>query len=163
MSNFTLQYPYTKDWNKGYIVTNGQNRKNVILYNSPTERSTTSYARYLVAVNESRYLLDSEHVDHIDNDKTNDNLSNLQILSQKDNNNKESKRRGRLLSEICCPICNIVFTRRKGVTQAVDSLKGKVTCCSKVCSYELLNKNLSSEQRELLSVRSLLRVFRNHS
>lgn len=163
MSNFTLQYPYTKDWDKGYIVINGQNRKNVILYNSPKDRSTTSYARYLVSVSLSRYLEEDEHVDHIDDDKTNDELSNLQILTQTENTRKESRRKGRLLSEIKCPSCKTLFTRRRGLTQAVPSLKGKVTCCSTRCSYDLTARRLTLQERQQISERSLLRVFRSHA
>lgn len=162
MSDFTLQYPYTEDWDKGYIVTNGQNRKNVILYNSPNDRSTTSYSRYLVSVSLGRYLQESEHVDHIDEDKTNNNISNLQILNQKENNLKASKHKGRLLAEIKCPSCSSIFTRRKGRTQAVDSLKGKITCCTKECSYDILSKSLTVQQREVISKNSLLRIFRVH-
>lgn len=162
MSDFTLEYPYTQDWKKGYLVTNGQNRKNVILYNSPEDRSTTSYARYLLSVNQKRYLKDTEHVDHIDEDKTNNSLSNLQILTQKENNSKAAKFKGRMLVEIKCPSCNSLFTRRKGNTQLVSSLKGKITCCSRKCSYSILSKNLTTEERDFISENSIISTYRSH-
>lgn len=83
-----LQYPYSKDWKHGYIVINKDNRRTLILYNSQSNRSSTQYARYLLSVKLGRYLTDGEHVDHIDNDKTNDHIDNLQILSAKQNNTK---------------------------------------------------------------------------
>lgn len=87
-----LEEPYSKDWKKGYLVTNRENRKTVILYNSKTDRSTTQYARYLMAVKIGRYLTKDETVDHIDEDKTNDTIDNLQIISLKDNITKHINR-----------------------------------------------------------------------
>ena len=86
-----LQEPYKSIWKCGYIVTNKENRKNVILYNSNNDRSTVSYARYLMSVYLGRFLDKDEEVDHIDNDKTNDSFNNLQILSKIENIRKSSK------------------------------------------------------------------------
>lgn len=162
MSKFTLEYPYNQDWKNSYIVTNGENRKNVILYNSHTDRSTTSYARYLYAINIGRYLLSTEHVDHIDDDKTNDVISNLQLLTLKQNSKKEGNRRGRLLVEIECPICKKLFTRRKGQTQLVPSLKNKISCCSKECRTVLSSLNLTIEERNFISKSSIINSYRSH-
>ena len=157
-----LEYPYSEDWERGYVVVNGEGRKTVILYNNHADRSSTSLARYLVSVSLGRYLESDEHVDHIDNDKTNDVLENLQILTLRENNNKEAKRRGRLVAEIQCPVCGTVFVRRKGNTQAVPSLRGKVMCCSKDCSNDFKKKNLSKDEKLSISRRTLKRVFRLH-
>lgn len=56
-----------------------------------------------------RFLLPEEHIDHIDEDKMNDVIDNLQILSLAANN-KKSKYKGVLLSFVC-PVCNIEFKR----------------------------------------------------
>lgn len=80
-----LEAPYSDDWKKGYLLTNRENRKTVILYNSKEDRSSTQYARYLMAVKLGRYLTKDETVDHIDEDKTNDDINNLQIISLHDN------------------------------------------------------------------------------
>ena len=89
----TLKPPYSKKWKKGYLVTNDKKRQFVILYNSATDRKTISYPRYLMAVKLGRELKPGEHVDHKDNDVTNNKLSNLQIMTQTENNQKEGKRR----------------------------------------------------------------------
>lgn len=75
-----LQPPYSEDWRMGYLVTNPEGRRTVILYNSKESRSSTQYARYLCAVKLGRYLSESETVDHIDGDKTNDSIENLQVI-----------------------------------------------------------------------------------
>ena len=111
-----LQHPYNKDWKFGYIVTNPENRKTVVLYNGDNNRTSTAYARYLFSISIGRYLLDCEHIDHIDNDKTNDVLENLQILTKEENNKKEGVVRGLVYVELKCPICGNLFSKRTGHT-----------------------------------------------
>ena len=158
-TKFDLEYPYNTKWKHGYIVTNGENRKHVCLVGGK-ERSTTSLARYMVSTALGRFLEEWEHVDHIDHDKTNDELENLQILTVYENNRKESERKGRLVSEIECPNCKEIFIRRKGLTQAVKCNEGKVTCCSHECRAEFLKRNYPSSVRRKISQKSLLRVYR---
>ena len=81
-----LQKPYSDDWDNGYLVVNPESRKTVILTKNKSKiKSSVSYARYLMAVKLNRYLTSDEEVDHIDEDKTNDSVNNLQILSRKEN------------------------------------------------------------------------------
>ena len=85
--------PYSNDWKKGYLQTLPTGRKNITLFNSNEDRSVTSYARYLMATHLGRYLKDDEYVDHIDEDRTNDSLDNLQILTDSDNVKKSNAHR----------------------------------------------------------------------
>ena len=86
-----LEYPYNTDWKYGYIVTSRENRKTLVLFNTQKERTSTQFARYILAVSLRRYLSIDETVDHIDGNKTNDSLDNLQILSRRDNIKKSAK------------------------------------------------------------------------
>lgn len=156
---FTLEYPYTQDWAKGYLVHNGD-RRTVILYNNPKDRSSTSYARYIMSVHLGRYLEDSEHVDHIDNDKSNDTIENLQLLSQLENSTKEGKRRGRLMVKLICPCCGNKFTRRRGNTHLEPSQVKIVTTCSRSCSGKI--SFLSEENRKILAEKSVVEIYRQH-
>ena len=90
-TKIALEYPYSADWRKGYVVINPEGRRTLILYNSQTDRSSCQYARYLLSVKHGRYLTGEEQTDHVDGDKSNDNIDNLQILSQKENLRKSSK------------------------------------------------------------------------
>ena len=126
-----LEFPYNADWRYGYIVINPEGRKTVILYNNNKNRSSVSYARYLLSVHLNRYLSKDEHVDHIDNDKTNDTLSNLQILTPIENNRKSSN--GRAYKEMICDFCGKEFKREKRLLYA----KRKTCCCSRKCSSKL--------------------------
>ncbi len=120
-----LEYPYNQDWNKGYIVTNPENRRTVILFNNSKNRSSVSYARYLMAITLKRYLTENEHVDHIDNNKTNDLIENLQILTPKENSKKAAK--GKTYRDFICPVCQKEFQ-----LESRQSHKNQ-PCCSRKC------------------------------
>ena len=131
-----IKYPYTQHYDRAYLV-NSQNRNSVCLYNTNSnKRSTTSYARYLMSVHLGRYLKPKEHVDHIDNDGTNDVISNLQLLSQQENNRKSSKTKGNKLVEYECPVCDNTFTVRRGLSHLVIKTKKSVTC-SRTCGGKI--------------------------
>ena len=155
----TLEYPYTLKYKTGYLVKNGENRKHVLLVGDAGEKTTTSYARYLMSVNLKRVLTDSEEVDHINNDKTDDRLCNLQLLTPTENRKKQARAKGRKVAKILCPTCGTVFIRRTGNTQAVSCKFGQITCCSKKCSNVVLSMSYSEEQKCKISEITLLEVF----
>lgn len=64
-----------------------------------------------------RELTKNEHVDHIDNDFTNDAIENLQVLTQKENNQKAFKFHGReaVLIMRTCDFCKMDFARPKAI------------------------------------------------
>lgn len=137
-----LESPYNKRWKFGYLNINSDGRKTLTLYNSHKDRSSTQYARYLMAVHLGRFLNDDEHIDHIDNDKTNDSLDNLQILSLADNNMKAHKKPN---EHFICPICNKSFERTRTQLNKMqkwrDRKREEITC-SRSCGAKFghLNK-----------------------
>lgn len=130
-----LKFPYKEDWKFGYVVVNPEGRRTLLLYNSHSDRTSTQYARYLLSVSLGRYLTKDETVDHIDGDKANDSLDNLQILSLYDNVRKTRKMPD---IELVCPICGTVFYRsRTQLRGKLDRAKeGKITC-SRVCGRKM--------------------------
>lgn len=90
-----LRPPFSLYWSCGYLNINSKGRRTLALYNSPVDvasgkapRSSTSYARYLMAVHIGRFLGENEHVDHINDDMTDDRIGNLAIESPWTNNIK---------------------------------------------------------------------------
>ena len=155
-----LKYPYNTKWKYGYVYVNGDNRKTLILYNNHNERSSTTYSRYLMSVKEKRFLEQWEHVDHKNNDKTDDREDNLQILTKSENSEKYEKEvNSGTFVKIECPNCFSIFIKRKGITQLVPSLKNKITCCSRKCSSEIKKMKLNPEEKKILSDKSILEVF----
>lgn len=75
---------FADKWDAAYVVHHKkENRNYVMLRNSKTDKRTTmQYAKYLMCIKLGRPLYDNEQVDHIDGDKTNDSINNLQVLSK---------------------------------------------------------------------------------
>lgn len=80
-----LQEPFKSKWSKGYLRLSNENRKILDLFNSNSERTTISYARYLMGVKLGFEVPEEYEVDHKDNNKTNDDINNLQLLTQEQN------------------------------------------------------------------------------
>lgn len=90
-----LDEPFKSMWRKGYLVDDGEGRQRVVFYNSEQDRSAMTYARYLMCV-KLGYILPTElEVDHKDDDKSNDDINNLQVLTGPQNKAKEMARRQR--------------------------------------------------------------------
>lgn len=103
-------------------------RKHIVIYNTETKhRRTQSYPRYLLEQYLGRELEKEETVDHIDEDFTNDVISNLQILSRIDNVKKSSYINGTIY--VCAAeSCNNRVWR--SVSQAVSK---RFIFCSNSC------------------------------
>ena len=86
-----LEAPYCYDYKQGYLINGSEMRKMVVLIANDGSKHCTSFARYLMAVQRGSYLSSSETVDHIDENKMNDNLDNLQILSREENVRKHAE------------------------------------------------------------------------
>ena len=86
-----LEAPYCHDYKQGYLINGSESRKMVVLIANDGSKHCTSYARYLMTVHRGTYLRDNETVDHIDEDKSNDCIENLQILSREENVKKHAE------------------------------------------------------------------------
>lgn len=130
-----LEVPYTRDFKAGYLDTNKESRRVVTLVRYDNSKTSTSYARYLMTCHLKRFLDVDEHVDHIDNDKMNDVIDNLQILSPRDNNLKKNVALGITLKKeitLTCPVCESTFTRPARNIE-FKLKRGKSPCCSRKC------------------------------
>lgn len=124
-----LESPFKEVWVKGYLRESKDGRKRVDLVSWPHSRTTISYARYLLSVQLGRFLTDNEEADHIDQDRTNDNLENLQVLTVEEHKAKTKEESSGLTTIDCiCSFCSASFTRRAA------NVRGKQTFCSHSCS-----------------------------
>ncbi|UKM62858.1 putative homing endonuclease [Aeromonas phage P19] len=158
-----LEYPFNERWKSGYVVINNENRRHICLVNSHEDRTTISYARYLMSVHLGRILNPEEHVDHKDEDKTNDVISNLQIMTVSENNKKHAKSKGgRQMVEYECPICQTHFSIRKGNSHLVESKKYTLKVCSDKCKFTSSSTlyHLTKEQRFKKNESSFVRLFK---
>ena len=144
-----LEYPYSAEYQAGYIYVNNEARRCVTLKDSHGATTGTTYARYLMAVKLGRFLTDQEEVDHIDNNKTNDDPNNLQILTPEQNREKREKHYLNNVQQkfdLECPNCGKSFTlteREMGgrITQIQKNGYTGLIYCSRSCS-SIFNKIL---------------------
>lgn len=142
-----LDFPFNQDYKSGYLNINKEPRRVILLVRNDNSQTSISYARYLMSCHLNRYLSKEEHVDHIDNDKLNDMIENLQILSIEENNYKSRVNLGIKLAEditLTCPVCSNEFPRpSRNIKHKLES--GKSPCCSRKCggkfSHMTKNKN----------------------
>lgn len=107
---------------------------------------TMTFVRYIMQISLGRILNHNEQVDHINNDKSDDSVNNLQILTSSENSKKYRNYKNICSEQInlTCPICNTQFSRRK---TSVEHLlrNNKVLTCSRKCGYvkakQTQNKN----------------------
>lgn len=108
-------------------------RAHMIHYDSATDtRITQSYPRYLMEQHLGRKLLPTEHVDHINNDHTDNRIENFQLLSVAENVRKSHK-----IEEIIiflCPVCGTESSKPASKVRH-NRKQGKAgPFCSKKCA-----------------------------
>ena len=78
-------------YNRAHInLHRKQKRWVVLLEYDKIRRYTINYARLLMELHLNRYLTKEEIVDHIDENKINDSISNLQIITLAENTSKSN-------------------------------------------------------------------------
>ena len=109
-------------------------RKTVVLMYADGTRKKTSYARHLWETHHGIILNDDVTVDHIDEDHTNDVLSNLQLLTSKNNKQKHMATKASKFLSLTCIGCGASFDRseRKEKERKRRDFAGPF--CAKECS-----------------------------
>lgn len=152
--------PFDDVYKAAYLLVNKEPRRLVILISYSGKRSTMSYARYLLSCKLMRALSKDEHVDHIDGDRMNDDIENLQILSVAENSRKAVRQNGRTMQmiEFVCPGCKNTYTRPKNKSHL--SRGGLYDACSRPCCYKVLKMGLSKREMEAIGKNQILSIFR---
>lgn len=148
MARQRAEYPFD-DYYLHVVYHKGEGRRYANLVpidKTKHKRRTTSYARYLMSIREGRFLTKDEEVDHIDNNKLNDDIDNLQILTPEENRKKAEVRVQTKMAVIKCPHCGKIFEKPRGNTHLVKG--GSYTSCSRHCNGKIvaaLQKNPNDE------------------
>ena len=116
--------------------TRKDGRKHIVKYKNG-KRTTQSYPRYLMEQHLGRPLLDTEEVDHTDEDYTNDDINNLQLLTKIENIRKNiihTDKKPEIFEGIC-PICFTPFTKEMRHVKDNQIKRGKAgPFCSRSCA-----------------------------
>ena len=126
-----LKDPYAAMYRRAYLRRDSRGRGRVDLINTKFDRTTISYARYLLEVEMGRRIPAGYEVDHIDADCSNDDLGNLQILTTEEHLRKSAaEREGISYKSLVCPQCGLGFERE---TRQL-TLGKKNIFCSRSCN-----------------------------
>jgi hypothetical protein len=124
-----------------------------IIFNDGS-RKVVSYPRYLLENHIGRILNLNETVHHIDEDITNNNISNLEILNREEHSKLHAKK---LISQkFICEVCNTEFelVGRKLHDAAINRVRGKVgPFCGRSCAGK------ASHNTEQYSIQKIKREY----
>lgn len=152
-----LESPYKEKYERGYLNVNSEGRNVVWFTLDKKVVAGTSYARYIYCVHLGYELSKEFEIDHKDNDKTNDEISNLQALTKEEHKLKSiSEGIKKRVCQLKCPVCAIEFEFE------VRNLSTRPNpCCSKKCGgikaikTKLLNQGKHNVEDPLISVPSV--------
>lgn len=128
-------------------------REHVLIILKDGQRLTRSYPKFLMEYELAIELDPILHtVDHIDRDFTNNNRSNLQILSKSENSKKSAKRRKPTKAK--CVWCNkeFILSKNQLVKRRTKNLAGPF--CSRVCSGKY-GKAVQNNKVPLITAKSI--------
>ncbi len=143
---------FSTQWDSAYLIHHAKEGRNyVVLRNSATDKRTTiQYAKYLMSIKLGRILRREEQVDHIDGDKTNDSIDNLQLLSEQAHRAKtavEAADRAKLR--------RLSRTPKHGTY--LEHKKYGCNCEACVAAYREYSRRKTNEYRERLRLAGLKR------
>lgn len=108
-------------------------RKHIVLWNKDVGRKTLSYPKALMECHLQRRLEGNETVDHKDEDFTNDDFSNLRVITRSKNSSRSAIKRFPIFGNCC--MCNIYFELSAGqIAKRAKKIAGPF--CSRKCSGE---------------------------
>ena len=120
------EYYKEKGFEKIYININKEPRRVATLRKEDGTMTSMSYAKYLYTSHYKCDIAKGDEIDHIDGDKMNDVIENLQKISGKYNRQKDHHVKEML--EMICPVCGekFLFPKRNLSTHTNP-------CCSRKC------------------------------
>lgn len=120
------EYYKKKGYTTAYLAVNKEPRRVCTLRMADGTMTSMSYAKYLYTSYHNCDVEEGNHVDHINGDKLDDRIENLQIISGTYNRQKDHKHKEMV---VCvCPVCGKEFLLEK------TNLPFKSNpCCSRKC------------------------------
>lgn len=106
--------------------------RQIVIHYEEGRKHTQSYPRYIMEQYLGRKLEKWEHVDHVNNDPTDDRIENFQLLTQKENNQKAASPIE--IYRFMCPECGS-WTEKEARRVRHNRKQGKAgPYCSRRCA-----------------------------
>ena len=120
------EYYKNKGYIRAYLATNKEPRRVCMLRKTDGTTKSMSYAKYLYTSYYNYDVAEGDHIDHINGDKMDDRIENLQVISGTYNRQKDHKHKEMV---ICvCPVCGTEFLFNKRNLPFRPN-----PCCSRRC------------------------------
>lgn len=120
-------------WNIEKFVSKGEYMYAVVKDHPKAIRHGYVLAHRVIMENHlGRILNDNEVVHHINGDKKDNNIGNLEVMDAVEHNRYHALKQGKWWADLVCPNCGIIFTLPVAKTRLVKG-RGKYNCCSKKC------------------------------
>ena len=126
MKQEVSKYYKEKGYSVVYINTNKEPRRVATLRKPSGEMHGMSYAKYLYTSYYEIDIPEGEQIDHINGDKMDDRIENLQVISGTYNRQKDHKRKEMII--LTCPVCGEEFLFEKRNLSSHPN-----PCCSRRC------------------------------
>ncbi len=152
-------------WNIKKVVSKGDYYYAIVPeHPNKTKNNYVLLHRIVMENHLGRVLNKTEIVHHIDENKKNNDISNLKVMTASEHAILHAKEKGQTLLELKCPNCNNVFVKEKRATH-IGKKQGKYTCCSKKCRGQFsrniqLNRLTTYQVESAISV-NILREFKS--
>lgn len=115
-----------KGFVKVYILENKEPRRLAVMYKENGETLTLSYAKYLYTSYYKEDVEEGYEIDHINSNKLDDRVENLQKVTKKFNRQKDHSIKEMLV--LTCPVCGKKFLFEKRNLNTHPN-----PCCSRKC------------------------------
>ena len=131
--------------------------------NHPNSNSNGYVYHHRIVMENSigRLLNDNEVVHHINGNKKDNNIENLQLMTAGEHVAHHNI--GKTMVKLKCPICRAIFYRRKGNTHLIKG--GTATCCSRKCGFQIglaRRKNRITKDLELAIQENVIKIYKDN-
>lgn len=150
-----LEEPFKSKYKYGKLRLKPSGRKYISLYNSIKDRKYTTYARYLMGVKLGYEVPPEFEVDHKDDDFTNDDPNNLQLLTQEQNKQKYANYFNNNKKETVTVKCNYCQCENN-ILKSIYTNKLKNGCDKFYCNKKCYNDFRSQSTKSL-------RIYKEHT
>lgn len=120
------KYYKEKGYKNVYVVTNKEPRRVAILVHNDGTKTSVAYAKYLYISHYEYDVPEDLQVDHVNGDKMDDRIENLQLISKVYNIKKDHTIKEMVILK--CPVCKREFLFPKGNLSTHPN-----PCCSRKC------------------------------
>lgn len=125
-------------WNIKKIISKGDYLY-ALVPNHPncTKNGYVLLHRVIMENHIGRLLNANEVVHHKNHNKKDNDITNLEILTNKEHVQLHGKKRGKQMVKLKCPWCNKIVEKPKNITHLIKPSKYHCTCCSTTCRGKL--------------------------